>query len=461
MNEALAASRPEDVIEGVKQAVRKELTGLDPSAEIEDTRYFNHSFVPDFMVKWTVNGKKATRGVYLRPSLESTLAAHDLEALSKDSPVFLSLKPSVGPELDAEVRRDVVEHAPNTMVTGVATLGEFASDPGHQAPLESLIRPNLVRGGRGLIASDTLKSLRVPLQGSADDAPLLEAFGELVREVFLPESATRLERAAQILEIGLTGDVSSLILPSIIDEPAEQLIGGQLSSAEIDVLLPYLLSRQDVTQDPAYWSYLGGMFDLARLEDLGGVLAGLDLTPLLAANVDRWTAVRAQMVINPEDGDSPAAGEWRFVGNTVAVYRGQWRVQVASKGNRLPGREDSAPARWDALVPVLQGRPVTQVALNGLQRKVNVLTDQAGGVVDDVVAIRGTIEDEFQVPSVTIRTSAGDDGIGVELNFTKMLAIADRSVIISELVDLAVDVLGHRAPEAEAATPETSEDDGG
>ncbi|RBY94521.1 hypothetical protein DQ244_04235 [Blastococcus sp. TBT05-19] len=441
---ALSATRPEDVIEGVKAAVRQELAELDPAAEIEDTRYFNHTYVPDFVLTWREAGRKNRRDVYLRPSLASTLAARDLQSIGSTAPVLLALRRSDSGDLEGEARRDVVEHAPNALVTGVGALDEFTGDDDLDEPLQALVRPNLVRGGRGVISGDTLSSLHVPLTGGSDDIPRLEAFGALVRDVFLPDAATRLERAAQILEVGLTGDVSGLSL-SLDDDPADELVRGRLSDVEMEVLLPYLLSRADVTREPAFWSHVGSMLDLERLERMTDSLTGLDLTPLINANLSAWAATRAFLAATGEAAPAEVA-IWRIVGKTLATRLGEWRLHITADNRRLRGREDSLQARWDELAPRLRGRPVTAVALNGVQRRVNVTADQAADVFGDVEAIRTSIRDEFYVPAVSARSSQDDDAPRVDVDFTRMLATAAAPAPLRDLAELATVLLGHRVP---------------
>jgi hypothetical protein len=443
IDEAMTATRPEDIIRGVKQAVHQELEELDPRAKVESTAYFSHSFVPDFVVTWLEGGRGQRRDVYLRPSLESTVAAHDVQALGEHAPVLLSLRRPEAEAVEEAARRDVDVHAPDVLVTGVSALDAFASAPAVDAPLQALVRPNLVRGGRGVISGDTAASLRTPLTGTVDDVVRLEAFGELVRDLFVPAAATRLERAAQILEVGLTGDVSALVL-ALDDDPSEQLLRGRLSDAEVDVLLPYLLARADVTRQPAFWAHVGAMLDLPRLEDMGDALRGLDLTPLLDANIDTWKATRAALVLNAEDGGAAEGGQWRLVGKTIATVQGPWRVHVTTDSRKLRGRDDSLAARWEELAPALRDRPVTAVALHGVQRRVNVTADQAADVLNDVTTIRESIPDEFFVPAVTVRSSDNEDATRVELDFKKMLATASAPTSLAALVDVTVQVLGHR-----------------
>lgn len=443
IDQAMSSTRPEDIIRGVKTAVHQELEELDPRAKVESTAYFSHSFVPDFVVTWNDGGRSQRRDIYLRPSVESTLAAGDVEALGGHSPVLLSLHRPEAQALDDAARRDIGEHAPDVLLTGVTALGEFTARPAGDEPLQALVRPNLVRGGRGVISRDTAASLHAPLAGTAEDVGRLEAFSGLVRELFVPAAATRLERAAQLLEVGLTGDMSSLQI-TLDTDPADQLIGGRLSDAEVDVLLPYLLARETVTHEPAFWAHVGAMIDLAHIEDMGDVLRGLDLTPLIEANYSTWTATRAALVLNAEDAGPADNGQWRLTGRTIAAVRGPWRVHVTADKRKLRGRDDSLAARWDELAPVLAGRPVTAVALHGVQRRVNVTADQAADVLADVSTIRQSISDEFYVPAVTVRASTQDDASDIELDFKTMLASATPAAPLGELVDITLAVLGHR-----------------
>jgi hypothetical protein len=445
IDEAMAASRHEDVIEGVKAAVHRELLDLDPKSKVEDTKYFSHSFVPDFVVSWSDAGRAGRRDVYLRPSLASTLAAQDVQSLGDHSPVLLSLHRPEEPSLEEAARRDVGEHAPDTLVTGVSALDAFTGDPAADEPLQALVRPNLVRGGRGVISGSTLTALHAPLTGGPEDVSRLEAFGALVRQAFVPDAATRLERAAQILEIGLTGDIAALT-PGLDVDPREELLRGRLSDVEMQVLLPYLLGRPDVTREPAFWTHVGSMLDLARLEGMFDVLGGLNLTPLVEPNLSRWEATRAALVATGDPGEDQPSVIWRAMGRTLAINLGEWRLHVTADKRRLPGREDSLQARWDDLVPVLRGRPVTAVALNGIQRRVNVNADQAADVFGDVAAIRQSIQDDFFVPTVTVRPSFDDDAAEVTVDFTRMLATASPPARVSDLAEIAAALLGHRVP---------------
>ena len=55
----------DESITAVKLVVANALHRVDPSTSIEDTGYFNHSFVPDFLLTWPRDADWS-RDVYLR-----------------------------------------------------------------------------------------------------------------------------------------------------------------------------------------------------------------------------------------------------------------------------------------------------------------------------------------------------------------------------------------------------------
>jgi hypothetical protein len=486
---AMSGEIAEDVTAGVKDAVYRELHELDPQAVIRTTDYFNHSFVPDFVLSWRDAGRETTRDVYVRSSMRSAVAARDIVTLGKDAPVLLALQTTDDPDVRLSTIRDI-EVSPDLLVTDVAALTEIGleQDNRRSGPLQALVRGNVVRGGRGLIFEDTARRLTAPVDGTAstDDLAALDDFTSIIRNVFSPDAATRLERAAQLLEIGLSGDTSLLA-----GDGAAGVVHGRLSDTEMRVLLPYLLDRDDVTDDPAYWLHLGSMLTLERLESMALELSSANLTPLVRPNLARWQGVRAALAFNaddfeivelvdpsdeladarqvdleaagplrevaevlgkqpePESVDSLAQvmpGEWRFHSRMLSTVLGQWRVHVTADGRRLKGRTASPPARWDDLSPSLSAFSVSAVALDGLQRRVRVAAERDADVYRDVAAIRSSIDDEFHVPEVSVRLADPAATTTITVSFTKFLAMAPVPVPAAELVRAAAGLLSYRLP---------------
>lgn len=482
---ALSSHDMDHVIEGVKRAVFEELTLLDPTVSIENTAYYNHTFIPDFILTWSELGRQATRQIFLRPSIVSTTAGHDIENLGHNSPVLLALKPSDNSNAERVVSRRI-EQSPDVLVTDVNAVADIAVDSGSRqtSPLHSLVRSNLVRGGRGLIVSRTAKKITSSIKQLSDNIRELQEFTNIVGDVFTSDAAIRLRRAAQLLEMGITGNLSQL--QSDTGEPAKA-ISGRLSSAEMRVLLPYLLKHEGITSDPAYWAHIGSMLTLELLEGMAEDLSDADLTPLVVPNLSRWTASRAtaslysdspdevrlkqidhatlshapEVEVSDQTGRSPdeltelaANAErddidplgWHFHARMLSIVVGNWRFHVTPNGRRLRGRDQSAPARWDEISKKLRRFKLAGVELNGLQRRVHISSELDLDVYRDVLTIRNSIDDDFQVPEVIIRPSDPENSGEITVSFTKMLATASTAVPASELVAIVIALLTGSAP---------------
>ncbi len=246
-----------------------------------------------------------------------------------------------------------------------------------------------MRGGRGLFLSESADV--AALTGAAEDSPdeiaSLISFNTVVRNLFVEDAAARLIRAGQMLRIGITGDTSEL---SPDPDELTELVTGRLSEAELIVVLPYLLSRSDVTDDPRYWAYVGEMISLKRLEEMADRLVGLDLTRLVTPNLSRWSAARASAGFNvdpTEPDSSPALPGWRIHARMLAQVTGAWIIHVTSDRRKLTGRKDTAPAHWNDLAEPLSRFALNAVNLQGLIRRVRVEAERSDDVYRDVNTI--------------------------------------------------------------------------
>jgi PHD/YefM family antitoxin component YafN of YafNO toxin-antitoxin module len=477
---ALSAPREQDIIEGVKTAVVKEIELIDPSARIKLTDYFNHSFVPDLVLSWRDAGREWERNVYLRSTIESAVAGRDVSALGKQGPMLLALRSGNNAQAVAEVAQQM-EGDSEVLVTTAPALDRIADTNAGQAasPLRDLVRANVVKGGRGLIdplRAEALTSgsvLGLP-PGDREGQGSLSEFTSVVRANFTPEAATRLERAGQLIQMGLSGETTNLLDPTATpadDEAHEGVIHGRLSDGELRVLLPYFLRDPSVTSDVRFWRHLGDMLDLEQLESMRLDLVDVDLTKLVRANAPRWVAGRAQVVLRAEAdpieeqiaeaaapepegtpveviaaGESPVRTGWRFHGRTLSLSVGAWRIHLSSDGRSLKGRDGSSVARWVDLSATLGDFSVASVQLDGIVRKVRVAAERDAEIYADIEAITQSIQDEFHVPVVELRTGDPEAGAIVEADFARMLTIARPPASVTDLVKIGLRVLAYRNP---------------
>ncbi|WP_406638475.1 hypothetical protein [Amycolatopsis sp. WGS_07] len=433
---ALNSTDQTDVIEGIKGAVISEIERLDPSANITSTDYFNHSYAPDFVLSW---GSKQDREVYLRYSLRSTQEARDVDLLGGTSPVFFSLDSRHDDAAVAEALENEFGQASGALVTNAPAIDGFtsgdAADTGSVAqPLLSLFRRNVVRGGRGVLVSGTATRLQSPLAGGGFEADLayLNAFEETIPQIFRPEAATRLQRAAGIVRVARTGETTLFEHTDDPDEPQQRVIGGKLEIDELKILLPYLLERANAIDSVAFWRYVGGMFSLKELEQLSETIGSTALNQLAKANLDVWRAARATVTFSPEEFDA-ADGErvepyWSVHSRMLAATAGAWRVHFAPNKRRGSTRDDSRLARWEDVLPALATFTVSSVDLQGTTRRVQLSAEDNSNVFGDVGAIHNTIGDDFRVRSLSVQPT-DEESSNLEVDFKTMTADGTNALI--------------------------------
>ena len=465
VDEALSHPRPENLISGVKNAIIRELEVLDPAATIRSTDYFNHSFAPDLVLEWSDAGRKVSRDVFLRYSMRATASGHDVAALAKLGPVLIALRDDEDPRIEDDVRQELA-NAPKMLLTNTPTLDELSprsrtapadgsseTRQDHPAPLFDLVRSNIMRGGRGLLVEQTAAALAeqaTPALDATADLDRLEEFTTSVHNLFVSDAATRLNRAAQLLWMGLSGDLTAIREQGLDPEARPADMTGGLSDAELAVLLPYLLSRDDVTSDPDYWAHLGSMITLERLERMWDRFLGVDLTRLVEANLDSWFGWKAQVGFRPELEDLEPyepwmpldRRQWLIHAKAIAVVIGPWIVHVVADLRKLRGRHDSPAALWSDLSQPLRQYNISAVTLAGLLRTVRVDAENSADVYQDVANITASLNDEFRVPAIELKTSDAESTAKISADFTRMLVSAvGAPVSIGELVRVALGVL--------------------
>src|SRR5690242_5462330 len=86
---ALERPNARDSIDAVHRVMTSGLRELDPQAEIRETGYFNHSWAPDFVVRWPEGNEE--RHVFLRFSVFHPEFRFELEHLGESPAVFIGL----------------------------------------------------------------------------------------------------------------------------------------------------------------------------------------------------------------------------------------------------------------------------------------------------------------------------------------------------------------------------------
>ncbi|WP_141217073.1 hypothetical protein [Rhodococcus sp. 14-2483-1-2] len=448
---ARSAEDPDSYIAGVKAAVRREFQRIDNTAKLDDTEYFNHSAVPDFVIKWP---DKTERRLYLRNSYESIVAANDAVRFNAVRPVVLALNSNPAENRVEEEMREQSSAAPETLVADAQSFDAVSIDDDEvvsESPLAGLIRSNLARGGRGLLTTSRVSELLSLGTSSTDDSDL--TYVEKLSESFLPESVARITRTARLVELALGDDFSELERLSQED--------SKLDASEIRKMIPWLIENEGVTRNISFWRYVGSMVDFMDVVSLKEALGGLDLTPLVSANMGKWAGKRAYIGLEniPSDNATEqearvrADGVWSILGSTLGVNFGGSRLHLAPSGATLRGRDKKSAVLWPDLEEALDGFDVLSVSLTGISRSISVNAEESRDVSEDVESIARSVDDTYYVRSLGLgfpAADAEDEIADVKVNFDGQIVAADRSVALADLASVALKVLRYRDPVEES-----------
>lgn len=427
----------------VHRVVEDELKRLDPTVQPVATGYFNHSYIPDLIVRWTDGARKLERPVFLRHSLRSSRAAGDLQepAGANTASLFMSLSRDEPQEETALARRAIARNRNSrTLITTVPAIDELAQATTEGPdPVLGVVKASVLRSAKGVFVEDDAEKLVLPRDRRLQPADF-EAFTAVVAANFSEEAVVRINRVTGIVAQAVAETPRALQIPD----------SGQLSTTEIRELVPYLLRLEGVTQDRAFWASVARLINFEDIERFWGTFSDLDLTPLAAAGADIWTATRALLSMRSEaidDDNFDRTPCWSVRGRTLAAEVGNWRIAFAHAGTKLKttGREGS-PARWDDLRPAVADYTVTGIGLTGVVTQSTYGAVEASDMKSRIDSFLAGADDSFHVPSITVATGTGDDAASVVADFGEMMLRAKPETSLATLARVALDVLGYRYP---------------
>lgn len=354
-------------VERVRNAVIAEVKRLDPRVDIRFTDYFNHSYVPDFVLEWS-DEEQRERHLYLRHEVTDRSFVEDLKWLHEGGPMFIGLR-SQEEEGPFEYRLEEGDPAERCLVTMTDALDEWS--PGAVAdPDQALATGALVRVGKGLVDKPAATQV-----GSALAEGIAALFaGKAVEKVndaltaispLLPsEERDRLERQFWFLWMGAGGD------PSAFERRGFGL--GSLERDELRSLLRFLCGRPLIS-DTDYWHQLGLHLSAHELGELLEHQAPADnLDALVRANLAGWTARGAGAQAYPSVPLLPEFG-WRVDQNMLGLDIGDLLIYFTDDRrhfNNWPA--DGPQPRWNDLRRKLADHNIVEVDVLTAENEVRV-----------------------------------------------------------------------------------------
>lgn len=428
---AKESASAQEYISRIKQSVAEEFTGLDASAKIIDTQYFNHTAIPDFVIQWP--GEKQERRVFLRESYNAVVDSDDDEYLSGTDSVLLALNQRGNSRIE---HRETVETAPGSrlLVTDTAAVDALPSSTRVQSPVNTLVRANFLRGAKGYV--DLERATELASFGQDPNERLSTRSREVIEEHFTRDAVVRIERTANIIQLALDEQFKK--------DQVEHL--GRLSAAEVSALLPWLLEDPQARSNRRFWKLFGQMFSFSDLERMRDAVGQLDLTPLVTANAKTWFARRAAFQVHSLDPDKEEPeSKWSFVNGVLGINFNDTRLVLAQKGTSIKARSVEFTPSWARLLPLLEDFSLSGVSLKGIQRSIVLSAEQNPDIRADVEEITQSLGDSYFVDQVTLRAPAPEEGtVDVNVRFDEDIVVAAGDSRLQDLVAMALRLLSYQ-----------------
>lgn len=320
----------DESIATVKRTVANALQALDRGIEIKDTRYFNHSFVPDFVLSWPRDAGRQ-RDVFLRLDSSAAFLNRDLDLLGQQAPVLLSLTPEWASANAADSPAPREARTP-TLVTeprAVERLGEASKSP----DFGQVVPAALLKGGKGWIDE--------PVAGTVAAAAGDFFSGATHHQAdTVNQAAPLLTEHLDAAQAGRVLNLGRVVWEATGGEPTLYPVTTDLSGLD-DTALRFLL-EEGPTDNATFWRSIGRLIGLDRLVNVG-VRSGPNLAALVRSNADRLLA-RALLVKQTQRTLEDAGPEWAIESGALVLRGSDFLAYLAARRDDLAAAADEARA---------------------------------------------------------------------------------------------------------------------
>lgn len=333
----LNPSDPRANIASIKNAVASQIRSNDARVTIKTTDHFNHSFVPDLVLRWPNDTEE--RKVFFRTSFLSSDLVQDLATLAADHPIIMSLDhvpTQSGAVVDAapEITEALTEASAEsrTLITDPYGL-EALQGEAQQRPVVGLLSRAVLQGGRGLIGEARARaageSVGVGFEAAqTHDVPRTEAAVQETEALLDLPRANRISRLLQAVWVG--SGASGASFPGATD------VGASLDEAS----LRFLLELPDL-EDDDFWRRIGSGLTTERICQLGDLGPVPNLQRLLKQGGQRLRAKACRVI--RQDGQATEL-QWSVSAGTLRLdVLGEAAFFAPRHVKELPSAETESP----------------------------------------------------------------------------------------------------------------------
>ncbi|GAB3687955.1 hypothetical protein [Saccharopolyspora tripterygii] len=370
---ALELDSPREAVTRVKQVVIQELEKLDRGAQIRNTEYFNHTYVPDLVLQWPRDNNRE-RHVYLRFAESAEYLADGLKNIDVENPLIFGLDPARGSE--GSLRR--LENAAferQALVTDSQALESFISGR-EEDPVVGLASNAVTQGGRGLLDLDRSTAVSDAISHGFKGAKLLSQQETRTATDIIPQfldsrQSSRLIRFLHAVWLGSGGTTKEF--------PGASDLSGELSDEALEFLLKF-----ESIEDLEFWRRVGRKVTVGQLARLRIDEGEDNLGRIIQANMDVLWA-RACMVIADEqpaldEPDVPFA--WRTENNLLALRGRDFTAYIAEQAESIKKHRSERSEGVPVATLIQRAQEVVLSSLRLVDRKDSLSFDSKNVIRD-------------------------------------------------------------------------------
>lgn len=324
----------------VKRLVCDELAHVDPTARIHNTDYFNHSYVPDFVLNWD---KGDTREVFLRFVSAPQRLLADIERIGVSGPVIydLSLAAPMGTGSDKRAGmltafQQLEEGSPRLLITD-SEATQYVRPRDANNVVERLVTANLLRSGRGNLdestACNTVAKARAGYDAAIAARPAgIQAVAMVARQILDPETNRRVERTLQLL--WWVGGGASKDFPINIPDDME------LNPSDTQDFLREVFADEQAIEDDTFWSRLADRLSFDTLVDVGDFANSENLHRLMSQFAG--CLCLSHVILDKRERPFPPFDQlaWSLEDKFLRLRGPEWICRFTPHGNRFSQRKN-------------------------------------------------------------------------------------------------------------------------
>ncbi|MGW0056558.1 hypothetical protein [Nocardia nova] len=311
----------EESIRQIKQVAARTIADADNEARLFFTDHFNHSYLPDFVLRWR---NRPDRFVFLRASSYAEEIEDDVVSLADKHPIFVPLS-KFRPYRDESPRAalDSLGRSASSSKTLVTSVPAIEAIEGPRAERTGRILASyVVRGGKGLVEDEVAAAIAERVETGfagaleSDRVRTADAI-DAVETLLDPQSImqfTHLLEAAWI-----SGGGNAVEFPG-----GPSSVGDQLSAE----LLRQLLAIVPETAEE-FWNKTGNSVNRESFRDLHLVGAQPKLQMMMRTAVSRLTASRCVILGTQRSNQKNDPFLWQVENGALSLRGGGYQAWLS------------------------------------------------------------------------------------------------------------------------------------